>query len=427
MAERVTKAPLPRRAEAPSAFGSDVYERYTALYTWESNQVAHAGMGFFGAAVLVLDAVKLFGPGPWALLGLLFFVVPFMKDVTDFAIDRWRQHPAFPSDRRELILDWIADDLHWGAGIVFAVGFALIAASPAGWLVWIYWAAALAIVATGVLWSRRHFVPEKQAIDDAGLLYYSRLARFTGSVSDADANTVLDFLEGRSTAPAHLVVSGPRGTGKTEMALAIAAEIAIAGARRAAEPSGARRRVRYVSLDALVDALSDERPAEKAPNQPWPPMQAEVLVVDDLEDDSEVIAAIQKVLTELLPRAAKAGFRPRQFVWVAGDADATARWRAWIARTFSGHAIVAVWLGTRAEAEAPPYRWLENVAVSLPIFLGAASVGLWLFAPLGWWILAALAPGIAGFVAAGPRRWPLIALGAGFGALLVVTIGAILG
>lgn len=417
VATRFRKIPLPRpkAAAAPSAFGSDVYERYTALYTWESNQVAHAGMGFFGAAVLVIDTAMLFGPGPWALLGLPFFIVPFMKDVTDYAIDTWRQHPAFPSDRRELILDWIADDLHWAAGIILAVGFALIPAGANIWLVGIYWPLALIVIAAGVIWSRRHFVPEKQSIDDAGLLYYARLARFTGSVSDADANAVLDFIEGHASAPAHLLVSGVRGTGKTELALAVAAELAVS-----------RVRVRYISLDALIDALNgDDWPDGKAAAEPWPPMQADVVVIDDLEDHPEAIAAIQVLLSRILSSArAKTAFRCRRFVWVAGDAAVTRLWRTWIAATFPAQEIASIWLGLLPEGELPPFRWLENITLALPIFLGAASVSLWLFAPLGWWIAAAYLPGIVAILVAGLRRSALILLGAGFAALGAVRIAA---
>ena len=35
-------------------FGSDVFVRYTACYSWSSNQMAHAMMGFFGATLTVL-------------------------------------------------------------------------------------------------------------------------------------------------------------------------------------------------------------------------------------------------------------------------------------------------------------------------------------------------------------------------------------
>ena len=34
-------------------FGSDVYTRYTAVYTWNSNQMAYAMMGFAGTTLFI--------------------------------------------------------------------------------------------------------------------------------------------------------------------------------------------------------------------------------------------------------------------------------------------------------------------------------------------------------------------------------------
>ena len=118
-------------------FGSDVYIAYTAKYTWRSNQMAHAMMGFAGTTLLAAGALSLSWSPLWALG---FAAIPVSKDLTDLLLDRARasrKTQAFPVNMRELACDAATDVFFWLFGMMLSL--TLMSRLPVGFPSWGSW------------------------------------------------------------------------------------------------------------------------------------------------------------------------------------------------------------------------------------------------------------------------------------------------
>lgn len=268
-------------------FGSDVYENYTAVYTWNSNQMAHATMGFAGTTLLAAGFVAL-GCSPW--WGLLFIIIPALKDITDFAVDRTRAGHIFQTTDdhvRELRQDGLTDNWFWNTGTLFAI-FIAVGARGGAWASWILFVVALAWALGGIVVLGRKFNAQKLLYDISSLPYFFRLPNFAGNPiasielgeteearteDRAEAvSTIEAFAYGQSGRADHLVVSGPPRCRKTTLASAIGSDLTVRG-----------RKVRYLPLSTLADELGTPPPGDRAKSEPLPPQEAEIVIVDDVD------------------------------------------------------------------------------------------------------------------------------------------------
>ncbi len=329
---------------------SDVYQRYTAKFTWESNQVGHAGMGFFFTLLIVLAAARL-GGAPW--WGFVFAIVPVVKDVGDYLADACPSGRLFPVQYRELVLDGLADNLFWGTGCVVAVGLGLIAAPGISVTVWaIYWIVALPLFGGLIFLAYRHFTGEKACFDKSALPYYFRLPNFDRPLADLNVAQIGLFLARGPETPRFLLIGGGPGTGKTTLGTAIAGGLT--------SKRWGCKRVRYYTASKLLDFIEgggvDGK--ESDPQEPWKFAEAEVLVVDDLPriekpedfDGHPIAAAIATAAdSELLDDKA--------VVWMLGGSGETGPWRGWLKQFLAAdERIHAIDLGAPVVAHREPPR-----------------------------------------------------------------------
>lgn len=350
-------------------FGSDVYEDYTAVYTWNSNQMAHAMMGFAGTTLLARGAVEL-GWSPWWTL--LFAVIPALKDATDYAVDLTRAGHIFATTaahEREMRADGFTDNYFWNVGTLLAV-FLAVSSGGKGFAFYALFVVAVVYAVAGILWLGRRYNAQKLRFDVAGLPYFFRLPNFAGNpVAAFDVTesghgddggrpgavrAVEDVTYGREAAARHLVLSGPPRSRKTTLAAAIGSGVTVRGPR-----------VRYISQAALIDALAAPPSGEaRAKTEPIPPLSADVLIIDDVgvpfPDD------------DMIRRMAE-----RQTVWVIADPTNAADWRRHLRETLSGR-MVAVELGAPREEDRVDTRaiplWVT--ALSLVMLATATVAGL---------------------------------------------------
>lgn len=349
-------------------FGSDVYENYTAAYTWNSNQMAHAMMGFAGTTLLAHGFMAL-GWSPW--WALLFFVIPALKDYTDFKADRTRAGPIFPTQKahvRELLVDGLTDNLFWSTGMVFATFLAVDGFSSGGWTGVLFLLAIVAAVA-GILIPGRHFNHLKLLFDTSALPYFFRLPNFTGnpvsvaevtatsidSVGNRDAavKAVEDFTYGTDGAAQHLVLSGPPRCRKTTLATAIGSGLTVN-----------QKTVRYLSISTLNDELAKAQSQDaRAKEEPISPHEADFIIIDDvtLQNGDQIPAQLADKRT----------------VWVMAKIDPSNDMRMGIADGLNGK-VVAVELGQPIASEAGTVKVIpESVtALSVGTLVVAAVLGL---------------------------------------------------
>lgn len=323
-------------AKIASAFGSDVYERYTAIYTWQSNQMAHAMMGFCFASLLILD-VRLCGGDAW--WGLAFILLPMAKDVTDLLVDLSKPRNDFPAPLGEMLTDAAADDFYWFSGTLAATAVAKQsdpAASAIGTAC--LWIALIVFVVFTIVWTSRRFATEKRRLDGAMLPYYARLPNIGSPMMASASSTIAAFLDGPApgAGPRHLVVTGDPESGKTELAVAIGSELVVAGVA-----------VRYETALKLYDYVEAGRPKRGLyKDEPIFAQDADALIVDDVEAPPPGISApagaVKAMPTPGFVQAIKAGqTKASRWVWVLDDPVTAAVWHSFLLTTFGPNASVS--------------------------------------------------------------------------------------
>ena len=276
-------------------FGSDVFNPYPASYSWDSNQMAHAMMGFAGVALVAGVAVTFGLP---INCGLLFFVFPLGKDLIDLWVDfgRRRRIVIYRRQRRHLLApvgDALVDQGFWWTGGGLAQ---FVLASTSGGDGDSLWALALAaLIVALALAAGLKFRAEKARFDKSGMPYYFRLpnldrgaeregaAALPGPLAPAAfTRAVNDFIDAPS--PRHLVVAGPARSGRTLVPVGIGCDMLSVGRTS---------HVRYVRWSALGElaGVGPERASDAS--EPWHLNEATMLIVDDVpfEPDLAGLAA----------------------------------------------------------------------------------------------------------------------------------------
>jgi hypothetical protein len=332
---------------ADSLSKSDVYQRYTATFTWQSDQSSHAGMGFFFTALIVLSVWALGGSAWW---GFVFVIVPAVKDIGDYLGDVCPSGRLFAAQAREPALDGVADDLFWAVGTVVAVGLGLLfepGVSATARLV--YWIVAVVLFGGTLGAAYWYFVAEKKAFDKSALPYYFRLPNFEGELTDLNVGQVETFLGRGADAARFLLIGGGPGTGKTTLGAAIAGGLT---SRR-----WGCRRVRYFTAAKLLDFIagggSDD--AGSDPQEPWRFDEAEILVVDDLPVVADA-AFEQNPVCQAIATAAESGmFDGKAAIWILGGTGTTGGWRGWLKQLPGlGGRIHAIDLGAAVRPNRKP-------------------------------------------------------------------------
>ncbi len=311
---------------------SDVYLRYTAVYTWIANQAAHAGLGFFFTSLVMLDAYRL-GWSGWYWWGMLFLIVPLVKDTGDYLNDACVEGRPFPVYHCELVMDGVADGFFWSAGTIFAVGVAqLYVAQPAELAsVGQYWLGAgfgISALAGLFFW---YYRGEKRAFDKSGLLYYYRLPSFSpvhnldldsAKLCRSEVEAIRDFVEPkRQGVVDHLVIGGKSGAGKTTLGLSIGSGLTV-------RIHGSKH-VRYLTWAKLIEALPLGDTASKSQaTEPWHLNEAAYVIVDDLPRFDRTRAAERNKIEASLKSG---GLKEKKVVWITGEGDTIGQWAEFIA------------------------------------------------------------------------------------------------
>ncbi len=355
-------------------FGSDVYIAYTAKYTWQSNQMAHAMMGFTGTTLLAAGALSL-GCSPLWALG--FAAIPVSKDLTDLLLDRarassvCRKTQAFPVNMRELAYDAATDVFFWLFGMMLSLS--LMSRLPVGfssWGSWLLLAITLAMFAAMFV-PCRYYSSEKTAFDRSGLPYFFRLPTFDGEFANPKDPSRIRTFVGGDARNAHLLIHGPLGARKTTLAVGIGCGMTITR-QLGTDPAV----VRYVSAAKLAEKLTG-RSAQTRDSELHSVADAAVLIVDDLPD-------VTLTTHQPLGPAAWCSILHRPIVWVVADPKHVKGWQKWLDKHKPGKmAIHAIELKAVGPSPGTPQysllkgKWLgifPLLGIAIPVSLGIAAV-----------------------------------------------------
>jgi hypothetical protein len=232
--------------------GSDVYVGYTARYVWQANQLGHFALGFAIGHLLYWICVSLYGFGalvgwfagdcsalvrpcaplagfidvgwvPLVVIGL-FVLLYFGKEYADYLLAKYTYGETFPLDEAEIAR--IRRDGVIDAGFV-ALGALLVVVAPP--------AVFIPLIAGGVAawFVRRRELKSKDFLDRANLPFFYALPVFVRDLNrdgqrEKDlASALRRFARGAQATAQHVLIAGPKGSGKTCLAAGIAAELAL--------------------------------------------------------------------------------------------------------------------------------------------------------------------------------------------------------
>lgn len=256
----------------------EVQSAATYSYLWMADQMGHIGIGLLiaavaGALVSIFGALSVWWH--WLVAAALLGAIPALKEVKDFHKFNVGANRYFAVDRKLLIRNATTATLYMLAGLLIGVVVAMplpLVSALAPWT-WTILGIDIAIspamlvrtaivVAIGALalsgawwWLRQKIVWQK-----AALPYLSRLSRVEVAfapaappVSDDPGPTIEAYIAGASkvdggTTERPLLLLGPLGVGKTDLAAAIGTEAAFAGAK-----------VRYVPFSKLAQSALAQR------------------------------------------------------------------------------------------------------------------------------------------------------------------------
>ncbi len=331
-------------------FGSDVFVDYQGSYVWQANQFGHFLIGFVPASALAWTVAALGGDATIRLLGtdLVYwlggavFVLYAVKEYIDLLIAERQAMGLFPYAKSELWADMAADTWFVASGILTALA--------AHWQAE-YGLLMLAISAGAFLILGLVFLPAKKSLDRTALPYLFRLANFpqTKDIRDHNVKRIRAFIAGRQVdgyAPSPAVlIQGYRGTGKTTLAIGIGTEVAV---RKG--PKGKHGKSSYLTAFGLFEKGAKKGKGEAEPiarrkpwmlgtGDPWSLAEAEYLIIDDVDSDSERYGGhtpdkiIEHITSNTEVRDLLMG--GRKTVWVTGGGEfkneqAARGWRAWL-------------------------------------------------------------------------------------------------
>ncbi len=389
---------------AANIFGSDIYLRVGTLQFWDSNQVAHAMMGFAGTTLTSLAFVWCCGPD-YRCYGLLFMILPIWRDVIDYLIDAQEFDPQFSRPflhKGEVLRDCVTDSSFWFCGSLLALTAQLAAAgaSPAN-----SYAFAWFCVATGLtVWHGiSHYKPQKQRFDRSAIPYFVRLAKIKPRfLASADATAASDkaklaardaiarFLD--PDEPCHLLlIAGGDDSGKTTLACAMATEFAVSPRHRNALD------VRYILMGELYSMARRERgrygtSGVVSDTRPISAAAADILFVDEAEltphqlekfDPQTKPGHADPASDVSTADALKFLLLGKKRIALIVHSDRVGEWTSWLATNlYAETPVPTIWIeGITDDSSLQP----SNTAKLLAVGLFAV-----LFVALGWWLTALL-------------------------------------
>jgi hypothetical protein len=240
---------------------------------------------------------------------------------------------AFPLDRKLLRDNAFVATAYMVIGALISLAFHLRGLGPwpwglESWLPLPAWATAwllgIASIIAAILlafpWLRQKIIWQK-----AALPYLSRLADAAPTILDEDAKALQAIIDGGApphTAPRAVLVGGPIGSRRTDMAAAIGTEFAFKNCK-----------VRYINLDALLEFAATASAPPPFPDDYgpktinyWPWSEAQVVIIDGVgpliaAQDAELEANVKRfknlLETDLKPIGEV--LRGCHTVWVVGD------------------------------------------------------------------------------------------------------------
>jgi hypothetical protein len=302
-------------------YGKEVQSAATYSYMWMADQMGHVCVG------ILVNLITTFGVRyVWQLFGWLHYAEAggFFAAIAVVAI--WEIWTYFSSERGTTGLFPLGRKLLWDNVIIATLYMSLGAIIGFGFHIGIPWADLIFFVVCTVvaIWLAPKWLRQKIVWQKAALPYLSRLADIEPTMGKDAAETLQALVdEGAPPAakPCQIVIGGPVGSGRTQLATGIGTEFAFK-----------KVKTRYVSIQSLLEFASAAQPP-KFPDDPgpvninyWPWSEAQVIIIDDIgpliapqrDQQGAILEHFRGILNQELKPIADV-LAKCHTVWVIGD------------------------------------------------------------------------------------------------------------
>lgn len=306
------------------AQGKEVQDAISYSYVWLADQTGHIFQGFvahFLARLLICHALPEWTTvSPWTCRwGPLMAGVGFVAawEVRAYIFAARGATGLFPLDRQLLRENAAVATFYMALGVALAAVTGVVD-------VWVQIAGAVVALILGLLVAPR-WVRQKMVWQKASLPYLFRLADLQRTLGMDKARALQKLIDAGAPpdgpTPRQIVIGGPIGSGRTDIAAGIGTEFAFKGVM-----------VRYLTLGALLEfatqaPLGDDNGPDNIDYWPW--YHAQVVIIDDIGPLIAALRAAGKPDIERFEDMLRTSLKPvlellgrRHTVWVFGDLQA---------------------------------------------------------------------------------------------------------
>ena len=302
-------------------YGKEVQSAATYSYMWMADQMGHVCVG------ILVNVITTFGARyVWRLLSWQSYAeaVGFFAAIA--LVAAWEASTYFSSAHGTTGLFPLGRKLLRNNAIIATLYMSLGAVIGFGFYISIPWADLfLLVICTLVaIWLAPKWLRQKIIWQKAALPYLARLADIEPTMGKETAKTlqaVLDEGAPPAAKPCQIIIGGPVGSGRTQLAAGIGTEFAFK-----------KVKARYVSIQSLLEFASVAQPP-KFPDDPgppnvnyWPWSESQIIIIDDIgpliapqrDQQEAILEHFRGILNQELKPIADV-LAKCHTVWVIGD------------------------------------------------------------------------------------------------------------
>jgi hypothetical protein len=302
-------------------YGKEVQSAATYSYMWMADQMGHVCVGILVNQITTFGARHLWQFLGWSSLAEVAGLIAAIAVVA-----AWEASTFFSSEQSAKGLFPLGRELLRDNAIIATAYMAIGAVVGFGFHIGIPWSDILFIIACTIvaIWLAPGWLRQKIIWQKAALPYLSRLADMEPTMGEDAAKklqTLLDSGAPPKVEPAQVVIGGPVGSGRTQLAAGIGTEFAFNNVK-----------TRYISIQSLLEFASAAR-APDFPDDPgpvnvnyWPWSQSQVIIIDDIgpmiapqrDQHQAMLEHFRGILNDELSSVAPVLARCHT-IWVIGD------------------------------------------------------------------------------------------------------------
>jgi hypothetical protein len=302
-------------------YGKEVQSAATYSYMWMADQMGHVCVGILVNQITTFGARLL-----WQFFGWHSFAEIAGLIAAIAIVAGWEASTFFSSEQSAKGLFPLGRELLRDNAIIATLYMALGGIVGFGFHIGLPWSDVLVIIACTIIaiWLAPGWLRQKIIWQKAALPYLSRLADMEPTMGQEAAKMLQEMLDKGAppkVRPAQVIIGGPVGSGRTQLAAGIGTEFAFKNVK-----------TRYISVQSLLEFATAARPPDFPDDfgpvnvNYWPWSESQVIIIDDFgpliapqrDQHENVLDYFQGILNDELKSVA-AVLANCHTIWVIGD------------------------------------------------------------------------------------------------------------